>query len=222
MHYNVWSLRRYVKRISKLVVPDKSIVDIGAGECQYKPLFSHAKYVSTDWCGTTDHHKYSAGIDYRVPAENLPFEIQSFDYALCTQVLEHIRKPEIVIREISRILKPDGLLFLTVPFCWDEHEQPHDYYRFTQFALKALAEDNNFDVLELKPQGGRFLIIGYFLAWSIPTLLKSWFGKIGFLIGATLFYPFNFLIAFLFFLLDPLDRKRELTMNYDCIFKKKV
>src|SRR6187549_2801026 len=115
MNYAVWSLRRYIRRISKMVDPNKSIVDIGAGECQYKPFFTHAKYVSTDWCGTTDHHQYSAGIDFISPAENLPFENQSYDYVLCTQVLEHVRRPEVVIQEISRILKNEGLLFLTVP-----------------------------------------------------------------------------------------------------------
>ncbi|MFD2572375.1 class I SAM-dependent methyltransferase [Spirosoma soli] len=221
MNYAVWSLRRYIRRTSAMVTTGKSIVDIGAGECQYKPFFDKAAYVSTDWCGTLDHHQYSAGIDYICPADNLPFENQSFDFALCTQVLEHVRKPEAVINEISRILKPGGMLFLTVPQSWEEHEQPYDYHRFTKFALRAYAEDYQFEVVEIKPQGGRFLVIGFFLAWSIPTLLRNRFGKIGFLIGVTLFYPLNFLTALLFFLLDFLDNKREFTMNYECIFLKR-
>ena len=221
MNYAVWSLRRYIRRVSTMVPAGSSIVDIGAGECQYKPFFSNAAYVSTDWCGTTDHHRYSAGIDYICPAENLPMDDKSFDFVLCTQVLEHVRKPEAVISEFSRIMKPGGLLFLTVPQSWEEHEQPYDYHRFTQFALRAYAEDHSFDVVEINPQGGRFLVIGFFLAWSIPSLFRNWFGKIGFLIAVTLFYPLNFLIALFFFLLDPLDQKREFTMNYECIFRKK-
>jgi SAM-dependent methyltransferase len=221
MHHNVWALRRYVRRVSKMVGENKSIVDIGAGECQYRPFFSHAKYVSTDWCGTTDHHQYSAGIDFICSADNLPFDNATFDYVLCTQVLEHVTKPIDSFREISRILKPDGLLFLTVPQTWEEHEQPYDFYRYTQFALKDLAKEHDLEIVEIKPQGGRFLVIGYFLSWSIPFVLKGWFGKPGFLIGVTLFYPLNFLIALFFFLIDPLDRKRELTLNYDCIFKRK-
>ncbi len=220
MNYAVWSLRRYIRRIAAMVPAGKSIIDIGAGECQYKPFFAKAAYVSTDWCGTTDHHQYSVAIDHICPADNLPFKDQSVDFALCTQVLEHVRKPEDVIHEISRILKPGGLLFLTVPQSWEEHEQPYDYHRFTQFALRAYAEDHMFTVVEIKPQGGRFLVIGFFLAWSIPTLFRNWFGKAGFLVGVTLFYPINFLVALVFFLLDPLDRKREFTMNYECIFRK--
>ncbi|MEP7197125.1 MAG: class I SAM-dependent methyltransferase [Saprospiraceae bacterium] len=220
MNYAVWSLRRYVSRVSKMVNENDSILDVGAGECQYKYFFSHAKYVSTDWCGTTDYHQYSAGIDHICPADKLPFADESFEAVLCTQVLEHVVNPAAVIQEISRILKPEGNLFLTVPQSWEEHEQPHDYYRFTQFALRYLAEENNFIVVEIKPQGGRFLVIGYFLAWSLPTLFRNWFGQIGFLFAVCVFYPLNFLIALFFFLIDPLDRKREFTLNYECIFRK--
>lgn len=222
MNYAVWSLRRYIRKVSRRVGKNQTIVDIGAGECQYKSFFSHATYVSTDWCGTSEHHKYSEGIDYICPGDQLPFEDQSYDFALCTQVLEHVRKPAAVLQEISRILKPGGQLFLTVPQSWEEHEQPYDYYRFTQFALRDLAEEHNFAVEEIKPQGGRFLVIGYFLAWSIPSLFRNWFGEIGFLLSVTIFYPLNFLLALFFFLLDPLDRKKEFTLNYECIFRKKT
>ncbi len=221
MNYAVWSLRQYILRVSKMIQRNETLLDVGAGECQYKSFFRHTKYASTDWCGTRDHHKYSSGIDFICPADQLPFDNQTYNHVLCTQVLEHVQNPAAVIKEISRILKPNGLFFLTVPQSWEEHEQPHDYYRFTQFALRHLAEENNFEVLEIKPQGGRFLVIGYFLAWSIPTLFKNWFGPLGFYFAVCTFYPINFLIALFFFLIDPIDRKREFTLNYECLWRKK-
>ncbi|WP_138992918.1 bifunctional 2-polyprenyl-6-hydroxyphenol methylase/3-demethylubiquinol 3-O-methyltransferase UbiG [Larkinella sp. C7] len=221
MNYAVWSIRRYIRRVAQLVPAGTTLLDVGAGECQYKPFFSHARYLSTDWCGTTDHHRYSAGIDYICPADELPLANEQVDFVLCTQVLEHVRYPEKVIQELGRVLKPGGLLFLTVPQSWEEHEQPYDFHRFTQFALRAYADDHGFDVVEIRPQGGRFLVIGFFLAWSLPTLFKNTFGQPGFLFAVVAFFPLNFLIALLFFLLDPLDRKREFTMNYECIFRKK-
>jgi SAM-dependent methyltransferase len=221
MNYNVWSLRQFVKNAAKTIPAKSKIVDIGAGECQYKPLFSHTQYVSTDWCGTSDHHQYSAGIDYPCPADDMPFDDNTFDYALCTQVLEHVRYPERVIKEICRVLKPGGILFLTVPQTWEEHEQPYDYHRFTQFALHSYGEENGFIIKQIKPEGGRFMALGHFLAWTIPTLFRDWFGRKAYLFSLVLFYPLNFVIALVFFLLDPLDRKKEMTMNYDCIFQKK-
>lgn len=221
MHYNAWALKRYIIRISKMLNPGLTILDVGAGECQYKPHFKHMNYISTDWCGTTDHHSYSSGIDYICPADNMPFESASIDNVLCTQVLEHVRYPEKVINEISRVLKPGGFFFLTVPQSWEEHEQPYDFHRFTQFVLKSYANDYGFDIIEIKPQGGRFKVMGYYLSWTLPTLFKNSFGNKGFIFAVTLFYPINFAIALLFFLLDPLDSKKELTLNYDCIFVKK-
>ncbi len=221
MNYNVWSLKRFVHRIARLVPAKASIVDVGAGESPYKSLFSAAKYTSTDWAGTTDHHQYAAGIDVICPADNMPFSNESFDFALCTQVLEHVRYPEKVIQEIGRILKPGGMLFISAPQTWQEHEQPHDYHRFTRFAFRAYAEDNNFEVVEITPQGGRFRAIGYLMVWSLPYVFKSYFGRAGFVGAALFFYPINFLIALIFALLDPLDREKELTLTYECIFRKK-
>jgi hypothetical protein len=44
------------------------------------------------------------------------------------------------------VLRPDGCLLLTVPFVWDEHEQPHDFARYSSFGLKALLERAGFVV----------------------------------------------------------------------------
>ncbi len=83
MNYAVWSLRRYIRRVATMVPAGKSIVDIGAGECQYKPFFAKAAYISTDWCGTTDHHQYSVAIDHICPADNLLRNSASSAYLGC-------------------------------------------------------------------------------------------------------------------------------------------
>ena len=59
---------------------------------------------------------------------------------LCNQVLEHVFNPDEFLLKINRVLKNDGKLLLTVPFVWDEHEQPFDYARYSSFGLKALIE----------------------------------------------------------------------------------
>ena len=45
------------------------------------------------------------------------------------------------------MLGSGGTLLLTVPFVWDEHEQPNDYARYSSFGLKALLERQGFRVL---------------------------------------------------------------------------
>jgi len=65
---------------------------------------------------------------------------------LCNQVLEHVFNPDEFIQEINRVLRHGGVILLTVPFIWDEHEQPFDYARYSSFGLKALIEKKGFQI----------------------------------------------------------------------------
>ena len=77
-----------------------------------------------------------------------PFDSESFDSLVCNQVLEHVFTPTEFVRELNRVLKPGGHLLLTVPFVWDEHEQPYDYARYSSFGLLALITSAGFEVVE--------------------------------------------------------------------------
>ena len=61
--------------------------------------------------------------DYFYDGQSFPFKGGSFDVVLTNQVLEHVFNPDVFLSEIHRVLTPDGVLLLTVPFLWDEHEQ---------------------------------------------------------------------------------------------------
>ncbi|MDC0297308.1 class I SAM-dependent methyltransferase, partial [Crocinitomicaceae bacterium] len=84
----------------------------------------------------------------------MPFEDSTFDSCMATEVLEHCPNPEIVLKEVSRVLKPEGTLFFTVPFIWNLHEAPHDEYRYTPFALKRHLLNSGFKDVQIKSSGG--------------------------------------------------------------------
>jgi len=46
---------------------------------------------------------------------NLPYEANSFDVVICNWVLEHVHSPEICLREIKRVLRPNGYLYVSIP-----------------------------------------------------------------------------------------------------------
>ncbi len=73
---------------------------------------------------------------------------ETFDYVVCTEVLEHTLRPFDAVREIHRILKPGGRLFLSVPFNLRIHGPLPDCWRFTEHGLRAILDA--FDILELQ------------------------------------------------------------------------
>lgn len=79
------------------------------------------------------------GVDVAADAELLPFPSDAFQRVECDAVLEHVRNPEQVMREIRRVLAPGGYLHLVTPFCHPFHEHPRDFRRFTIDGLKELA-----------------------------------------------------------------------------------
>jgi SAM-dependent methyltransferase len=79
------------------------------------------------------------GVNVAADAHQLPFADGVFQRVECDAVLEHVRRPEQVMREIARVLAPGGYAHLVTPFCHPFHEYPKDYRRFTPDGLKELA-----------------------------------------------------------------------------------
>lgn len=86
-------------------------------------------------------------------ATNLPFADASFDCVLSTQVLEHVDDPQRMLLECARVLRPGGTLILSAPQYWELHEQPHDYFRFTEYGLRVLLQRANFSVSDIRREG---------------------------------------------------------------------
>lgn len=95
-----------------------------------------------------------------------PWRDEVFDSVLCTQVLEHVPEPETALREFYRCLKPEGVLILSVPHLAYLHNEPHDYFRFTHYALRFLLERIGFTNVEVYPAGGLLSFLGH-----VPSML---------------------------------------------------
>jgi ubiquinone/menaquinone biosynthesis C-methylase UbiE len=69
----------------------------------------------------TRHHEIVGRADLMVvDAQHLPFRDASFDKIVCTEVLEHVPDDNQVIRELVRVLKPGGLIAVSIPNYWPE------------------------------------------------------------------------------------------------------
>ena len=121
------------------------LLDVGCGIKPYRSLFKVTEYVGLDIDSPVARQRGVADVFYS--GQGFPFEARSFDAVLCNQVLEHVFNPDEFLAEIERVLRPGGKLLLTVPFVWDEHEQPWDYARYSSFGLKALLEKRGFRIV---------------------------------------------------------------------------
>lgn len=111
------------------------VLDVGCGTKPYRSLFTQVD----DYLGLeldTPENRRTKLADLFYDGGRFPVADSSFDAVLCNQVLEHIFQPEQFLAEIRRVLCPGGVLILTVPFLWPEHEQPYDCLRYTSFGLR--------------------------------------------------------------------------------------
>ncbi len=172
--------RKFIEEIAKCTESGATIIDAGAGECQYKSLFEHLKYIAVDLCVGDDKWDFSC-VDIKAPLHSIPLPDRTADVILCAEVLEHVPNPHEVLVELARLLKPGGRLYISVPFSAREHQIPHDYFRYTQYGLKYLIEQAGLEVLAINPVRGDFYRLycvlgeqGFHIkhtVWQIPLLL---------------------------------------------------
>ncbi len=133
------------------------ILDVGCGKMPYKEYIlknsAVNKYVGLD-IETAIIYDENCSPDLLWDGNNMPLEENSFDCAFATEVLEHCPEPEVVLKEVFRVLKPGGSFFFTVPFLWNLHEVPYDEYRYTPFSLERHLKNSGFSTIELKATGG--------------------------------------------------------------------
>jgi SAM-dependent methyltransferase len=144
---NVFNL---MKSAHDFVTPDHIVLDVSAGEAKYKPFYHHGHYVALDSTVGDKNWDYSR-LDIVADAMHLPIRTASVDAVLNFTSLEHYPEPAAFFAEVSRVLKPGGKLFLFVPHFYEEHQQPYDFYRYTQYGLRYLCERNGLTVDAVDP-----------------------------------------------------------------------
>ena len=80
-------------------------------------------------------------VDIVCDIHHLPFKDNSIDAVMSLAVLEHVREPALVLKEVHRVLKPGGRVFSLIPFMQPFHASPHDYQRYTLPGIEFLHRD---------------------------------------------------------------------------------
>lgn len=157
-YLHLQDLRRALGQVAPLMIG--KLLDYGCGSSPYRSLFPRVIYRRADYTP-------SEGIDYTVREDQTIDERDgTFDCILSTQVLEHVRLPEIYLAECLRLLKPGGLLILSTHGTVEEHGCPYDFRRWTADGLRVDVERAGFAVNQLRklttgPRAAGFLFRQY-------------------------------------------------------------
>lgn len=141
-------LRFYLKSFSEKVKKENAerILDLGCGAKPYEGIFPYAKsFIGFDV--EKNERVDVVGFNW-----DLPFQDNEFDALISTQVLEHTAKIPETIAEIRRVVKPGGLVYISVPLTFPEHGIPYDFYRFTRYGLMEVFKD--FEIIYITPHNG--------------------------------------------------------------------
>ena len=188
-----------------------NVLDLGAGDNPHYHDKIKGKIVSFDLKKTDSTHVVG-------DAGSVPFKKDSFDAVVSINSFYYFNNPFDSEKEISRVLKKKGKLFLMMPFMYPIHDVPFDKYRFTEYGIRKLFE-KDFDIKELGVIGGIFNIKAVFFHSLIKGLKFVLPRPIAF-VFAILLWPFYFL-AQLISLLDFFDRTRRWPTYYYLVAIKK-
>jgi SAM-dependent methyltransferase len=165
-------VERYTYDFSRTMKPGERVLDAGAGDAPFKPFFAHLTYESADFEKVDKPYAQSTYVCDL--CERIPVEDGRFDYIVFNQTLEHLKEPKLALAELYRVLAPGGRILCTVPFFFEEHEKPYDFFRYTQFAHQYLFTQAGFRVERVEWVEGFFATCGYmfqtmyrYLPWGV-------------------------------------------------------
>jgi len=192
--------------------PGEYVLDAGAGDGPYRELFGHTHYESTDF-GQVPGKPYASPTFLCDLCRGIPVEDGRYDYIVFNQVLEHLYDPQTALIELARVLKPGGRILCSAPLFYEEHEQPYDFFRYTQFAYQHMFARAELQIETIERLEGYFGTVAYMFRCMYkhlpalpssadlrtkPLLLLGWpvvlFTKIGSLVMAAIFFRLDILL----------------------------
>ena len=158
--------KKFIDEKMAEIATRKVILDVGGGTrftkwlSEYRDLFKNCDYRTMDYDNTT-------GADVVGDIHKIPLGDESIEAIICSSVLEHVENPIVAVKEMHRILKIDGVIFVHIPSIYPYHARKGhypDYWRFFDDTVSLLFKD--FSKVDFVKRGGYFKAIFFFLPFQ--------------------------------------------------------
>ena len=167
-------VRNVTKKFFNKIPPCLSVIEIGGGNAMMRSILQKAcrskTYISSDIEPTNN-------TDVICDAQDMIFSDEDADVIAAFEVMEHIPDTNKFLSEVSRVLRPNGYLVISVPFLYGKHDY-QDFYRWTAQGLERVMNKHNLTVLLVKSRGGTFLtittLVSNFIHSKFQPIGNSW------------------------------------------------
>ena len=162
VHFITGTRKFYYSRLRNIApsAEGKRVLEIGSGKLVKGKEAYSAVHIFND---VAEFRQSDLNPDYGHEALDITaMEItQAYDLILCLNVLEHVYDYPSAVKNLHAALVDGGRLVVAVPFAFPLHDEPHDYYRYTEFALRRML--SAFSKVEVEWKGFRKMPFGYFV-----------------------------------------------------------
>lgn len=108
-------------------------VEGGSDHVDLRHLFPGKPYTGVDF-------REGPGVDCVANVERLPHADASVGTVLTCSTFEHVQRFWVAFDEVHRVLRPDGVFVCALPFYFQVHAYPSDYWRFTPEGLDLMVQ----------------------------------------------------------------------------------
>jgi SAM-dependent methyltransferase len=165
LYYSIWHVFCPVmmlvngpRMVLKYIKKDGVSIDVGSG-----PERLGKEFINVDMFPFPE-------VDIVALATELPFRDNSIDAAVSESVFEHVPDAYKVAREMVRVVKPGGIIYVSAPFIHPYHASPDDFNRWTISGLKHLFPD--IDIIESGVRSGPWSAFLMFMAYWLGVIFS--------------------------------------------------
>jgi SAM-dependent methyltransferase len=125
----------------------QKVLDLGCGDKPFKNFFDK----KVEYIGIDISKESRADIILDLNTQKIPFPDEFFDLVIASEIIEHIYNQDFFFKEMIRVVKKGGYIYISTPFMFPQHDPFRDYYRYTELFYKEKLPSIGINISDIEP-----------------------------------------------------------------------